>query len=50
MTITQRLPAMLFAVLLAALSTSASAAFPDKSLRLIVPFTAGGAADVMAPP
>jgi tripartite-type tricarboxylate transporter receptor subunit TctC len=39
---------MLFAVLLAALSTSASAAFPDKALRLIVPFTAGGAADVMA--
>lgn len=33
---------------LLALSGIASAAFPDKPIRLIVPFPAGGAADVMA--
>lgn len=36
------------AVGLLALSGLASAAFPDKPVRLVVPFPAGGAADVMA--
>jgi len=36
------------ALTLALFSTLASAAFPDKPLRLIVPFPAGGAADLMA--
>jgi tripartite-type tricarboxylate transporter receptor subunit TctC len=34
--------------MLALLSTAASAAFPEKPIKLIVPFPAGGAADVMA--
>ena len=38
----------LAALLLAVLPTPAWAAFPDRPLRLIVPFPAGGAADVMA--
>ena len=44
---TAPLPA-LAAVLLAVLPTPAWAAFPDRPLRLIVPFPAGGAADYMA--
>ncbi|MEF7612447.1 tripartite tricarboxylate transporter substrate binding protein [Aquincola sp. MAHUQ-54] len=36
------------ALLLAGISHVAAAAFPDKPLRLIVPFPAGGAADLMA--
>jgi tripartite-type tricarboxylate transporter receptor subunit TctC len=48
MTIAHRLTATLLAFGMAALSTTALAAFPDKAVRLIVPFTAGGAADVMA--
>ena len=42
------LAAVLLAVLLAVLPTPAWAAFPDRPLRLIVPFPAGGAADYMA--
>lgn len=38
----------LAATLFATACTWASAAYPDKPIRLIVPFTAGGAADVMA--
>jgi tripartite-type tricarboxylate transporter receptor subunit TctC len=38
----------LFCATLVAVSNFATAAFPDKPLRLIVPFPAGGAADVMA--
>jgi tripartite-type tricarboxylate transporter receptor subunit TctC len=38
----------LAAVALLGLATFAQAAFPDKPIRLVVPFPAGGAADVMA--
>lgn len=39
---------VLAAILIGASSLLAQAAFPDKPLKLIVPFPAGGAADVMA--
>jgi tripartite-type tricarboxylate transporter receptor subunit TctC len=36
------------ALALAALSTAAAAAWPEKPVRMIIPFTPGGAADLMA--
>lgn len=48
MTINRRIVPVLLALLLGAVSSVALAAFPEKPLRLIVPFPAGGAADLMA--
>jgi tripartite-type tricarboxylate transporter receptor subunit TctC len=48
MTLIRRTFTTLVALWLGAASGMASAAFPDKPLRMIVPFPAGGAADLMA--
>ncbi|MCP5280870.1 MAG: tripartite tricarboxylate transporter substrate binding protein [Rhodoferax sp.] len=44
----RRIVPVLLALLLGAVSSVALAAFPEKPLRMIVPFPAGGAADLMA--
>jgi tripartite-type tricarboxylate transporter receptor subunit TctC len=48
MTMNRRIVPVLLALLLGAVSSVALAAFPEKPLRMIVPFPAGGAADLMA--
>jgi tripartite-type tricarboxylate transporter receptor subunit TctC len=48
MTMNRRIVPVLLALLLGTVSSIALAAFPEKPLRMIVPFPAGGAADLMA--
>jgi len=48
MAMNRRIVPVLLALLLGTMSSIALAAFPEKPLRMIVPFPAGGAADLMA--